>query len=67
MFAGKPYTLEELGVYERLDYPELRNAAGMARNAAGTSAEVSSSSEKPASKESVTAKSETKESNISEA
>ena len=61
VFAGKPYTLEELGVYEHLDYPELRNAAGMARNAAGTSAEVSSSSEKPASKESVTAKSETKE------
>ena len=61
VFAGKPYTLEELGVYEHLDYPELRNAAGKARNAAGTSAEGSSSSEKPASKESVTAKPETRE------
>ena len=61
VFAGNPYTLEELGVYEHLDYPELRNAAGMARNSAGASAEVSSSSEKPASKESVTAKPETKE------
>ncbi len=43
-----------------MDYPQLRNAAGMARNAAGTSAEYSSS-EKPESKESVTAEPDVKE------
>ncbi len=56
VFEGNPYTLEELGVYEHMDYPELLNETGMAQNAAGASAEDSSSSEKPASNESVTAK-----------